>query len=228
VEIAAILRQLAADRALVSIGFDQTRDFVLTTLLRVDAEADELILDGAREPRFNRRLAEAARLLAITERQRVKIEFVIGPATLVDFEGAPALRAHLPATLVRRERRQLYRARVPLSRPLFVELLAISERPETAVRMRVHDISLGGVALISDAAQFCLRPGVVLPDFRLELPDVGAVLSDLEVRSSFSVIAGGGARANRACCKFVSLSARHAALVQRYINRLEAERKRHV
>jgi len=226
-EVAAILRQLAADRSLISIGAHQTRDFVLTTLLRVDTEADVLILDGARESRFNRRLAEAAQLQAITDHRRVKVEFLLGPALLIDFEGAPALRAHLPATLIRRERRQFYRARVPLSKPLGAKLNVIGGRPETEVQMRVLDISLGGIGLISDATQFSLRPGVVVPDFQLTLPEIGVIASDLEVRSSFSLTLGNGARANRACCKFLTLSTRHAMLIQRYINQLEAERKRH-
>lgn len=227
VEVAAILRQLAADHSLISIGADPARDFVLTTLLRVNAEADELILDGAREPSSNRRLAEAPQLLAITEHRRVKVEFLLGPALLIDFEGAPALRTHLPARLIRRERRQFYRARVPLSTPLAVKFHVIAERPETEVQMRVLDISLGGIGLVSHTTHFSLRPGVVIPDFKLALPDVGAIASDLEVKSSFSMTLGSGARANRACCKFLTLSARHAALIQRYINQLEAERKRH-
>ncbi|MCZ7563155.1 MAG: flagellar brake protein [Burkholderiales bacterium] len=225
-EIVATLRQLATDRALISIDADRARDFVLTTILDVDAEGDALVVEGGPDAAANRRLLGAESLFAVTEQGHVKVRFVIGPPRRVDYDGRPAFSVPLPASLVRLQRREFFRATAPVGRPLIARIPIVGDDPTSIVEFRVLDISVGGLGLLSQPPHVGLIPGTVIPAFRLQLPEIGAIECKLEVPSSFEMRLSTGVRANRSGCKFLDLPARMGALVQRYINKLQAEQRR--
>jgi c-di-GMP-binding flagellar brake protein YcgR len=91
--------------------------------------------------------------------------------------------------------------------------------------MPVSDISLGGVCLVGERAGSVLEPGTVLEDCRIALPDAGVIHTSMCVRNSYVVTLKNGASSRRTGCEFVKLGAQQEAMVQRYIIRLERERR---
>jgi len=67
--------------------------------------------------------------------------------------------------------------------------------------------------------------GDMLNDCRMMLPDEGLLLVTLSVRNQFDVSTRSGSRYVRLGCEFVNLSAQRLTVVQRYITRVERERK---
>jgi hypothetical protein len=63
------------------------------------------------------------------------------------------------------------------------------------------------------------------PNCRIELPEVGFVTATVKIRSVFEITLRSGARIKRAGCEFVKLPGPMSTLVQRYIIKVERERK---
>jgi c-di-GMP-binding flagellar brake protein YcgR len=60
---------------------------------------------------------------------------------------------------------------------------------------------------------------------RIDLPDVGTITATLRVRSVFEFTLRSGVRSKRAGCQFIDLPGPMMTLIQRYIIRVERERK---
>jgi c-di-GMP-binding flagellar brake protein YcgR len=89
----------------------------------------------------------------------------------------------------------------------------------------VIDISGGGLAVMVPPTGMLFKAGDVFPNCRIELPEVGIVIATLEVRNVFDVTLRSGAQVARAGCQFSNLPGPTLALVQRYIIKVERERK---
>ena len=85
--------------------------------------------------------------------------------------------------------------------------------------MRVMDISFGGVCLILEHRRTVVVPGTVLTGCKLELPQLGAVDSDLEVAYVDEISPESGWR--RLGCRFSGLSLPALERVRDYVTRLE-------
>ena len=94
------------------------------------------------------------------------------------------------------------------------------------VSLSLLDISGGGVGLMvaTDQAQL-LERGDTLNDCRLMLPDEGLLVTSLCVRNMFDVTTRNGTRYVRVGCEYQGMTSARLAMVQRYITRMERERK---
>ena len=70
-----------------------------------------------------------------------------------------------------------------------------------------------------------LSPGDVLHDCRIMLPGDALLNASLQVRNKFAVMTRTGYHFVRMGCEFLNLPAAKSGLVQRYIIRVERERK---
>jgi len=70
-----------------------------------------------------------------------------------------------------------------------------------------------------------LPSGAVLSDCKMTLPEEGLLVARLCVRNKFDVTTRGGARYVRVGCEFIDLPGARMSMVQRYITRIERERK---
>ncbi|TXI74209.1 MAG: flagellar brake protein, partial [Dokdonella sp.] len=88
------------------------------------------------------------------------------------------------------------------------------------------DISAGGIGLMASPTLAALLPrGTVLTDCKMTVPDEGLLVADLCVRNRFDVTTRGGSRYVRVGCEFMALPGTRMSMVQRYITRVERERK---
>lgn len=222
VEIAFILKAVMQAGEIVTAYFNEGKDFAITAVLAVDATTGAAILDASRDLVGNRRLMASKRIAFITSQDKVKIQFDVNAIAPIEFEGRPALRIALPDTLLKFQRREYYRVSTPITKPLKCVVPRADEAP---LSLTVIDISLGGVCLTGYSEGSVVEPGVALENCRLELADVGTLTTTLQVRNTFEIPLRNGLVSRRAGCMFLKLPPASEAMVQRYIIRLERDRR---
>lgn len=222
VEIAFILRAIMKSGALVTANLGQGKEFVVTAILEVDAERGRALLDSGSNPQLNERVLRGQQLTVVSMQDGVKVEFDVRRVEATSFEGRLAFQIPFPDSLVKLQRREYYRLPAPLRHPLKCQ---IAVKGGGITDTTVGDISLGGVSLLGEHAALKLEVGELFESCRIALPEVGIITAQLAVRSSFSITLKSGAVTRRTGCAFVELSPTQEAMIQRYIIRLERERR---
>ena len=221
-EILAVLRQVVAQGDLVTIYFNSGKDFLLTTLLAVNDR--ELLLDRGSSEEMNRRALETGKIFCITRHDKVKLQFILTGVRETQHEGRSVFSAALPETLLRLQRREYFRLRTPITRPLPCDIPVVMS--DGSVQIYPHDvidISIGGLSLQIDQVPFV--PDQEWPDCTLDLPQIGVINTTLRIVNIYETILRNGQPSLRAGCQFVDLPVTAQNLIQRYIVRMERERK---
>ncbi len=223
-EILQVLKALIEQMAQVTLFFNEGKDLLPTALIAVDQ--DGLVLDYGPSPDVNQRAQEADKLFAITSQDRVKVQFVLRGLKRIDYEGQPAFRAPFPESVLRLQRREYYRLTMPVTRPLVCQIPVTQANGQLKVLgFNAVDISGGGVALAFDAKSPSLALEVDFPGCVIDLPDVGRIVATLRVKAVLDITLRSGAQLQRAGCQFVNLPGPMLTLIQRYILKVERERK---
>lgn len=218
------LRSLLDAGARITVYFNEGKDFLLTTLLRVGD--DDLVLDYGGNEEMDRKALVAGKLFCAAQQGHVKIQFILHGFRKITHEGRPAFQADIPDSLLRLQRREFYRLTVPLLRPLRCSVpYAKPDGSMAEMEIKVVDISIGGLQVLSPPEGIGFKQGATFPGCRLELPEVGFVNTTLKVRGIFDATLRSGATVKRAGCEFVNLPGPMMTLVQRYIIKVERERK---
>jgi len=223
-EIVALLRQLRDKQVLVTLYYDQSAGFTVSNVLDVNEGFEELILDRTSDANVQRAIYASKQLVVVAFLDNVKLQFSVGTAEAVDYQGRPSFRVRLPQQLLRMQRRNSYRRQPPAMRPATC-LVPSPREPGQYESVRVLDLSVGGIALFVHPIQFDLPAEHNLENCYLDLPDVGQITVALRVRY---VDAQTGADGVRRCgCEFVDLSESAARMLQRYLNKLDAAARSH-
>ena len=223
IEIAALLRAVAESHIAVTVYFNQGAEFIVTNVLDVNPEFEELILDLGADDAANRRLLKSTRMTVVTFLDHIRLQFQAQRAEETTHEQLPALRIRLPEMLLRLQRRNFYRIRTPVAKPIAASFPDPADRGRR-VSLRIFDLSCGGVALVAGEGEIALEPGTILSDCRIDLPEVGVLNTALEVRNAAKHEEGARMNLRRYGCQFVGLAPALASAVQRYITRTERER----
>lgn len=222
-EIGFILERLADDGAQITIFFNEGKDMLLTTVVAV--EENDVILDFGASMDTNRKAQTVDRLFCVTQHDKVRVQFILRGLERIDYQGQPAFRAKIPDEVLRLQRREFYRLTMPLTRPLKCTLpIPEASGAVNILELNIVDISGGGLGL-SLPDTMVLNPDIVYKGCQFALPEIGTVSADLRVRSQFDIVLKSGARVRRAGCEFVKPSGPMLTLIQRYIIKVERERK---
>jgi c-di-GMP-binding flagellar brake protein YcgR len=223
-EIQFVLRSLNKATDLITAYFNEGNDFLLTTLLDVDDAG--IVLDYGASDEMNRKALAARKLILVATHDRVKIQFAVPGVEETEHEGRPAFRAPLPQKLLRLQRREYYRLMAPVANPLKCELTLRQEDGTTVtVEAQVLDISGGGIAVMTAPSGFEFSVGQHFKSCTLELPEIGTIHAGLRVCNLFDVTLRNGTRSKRCGCQFLNLSGAMVTMVERYIMKVERERK---
>jgi c-di-GMP-binding flagellar brake protein YcgR len=221
VEVAFILKAVMQAGQMVTAQCGEGRILLVTKILAVNRQANEVMLGAGKEDKTNAHLVDGRLVVFTTSQDRVKIQFQSTRASLVEFEGLPALRIAMPGTLLKFQRREYYRAdSSSLTRPVRCRL----RLPAGYVDAVVVDVSLGGVLLAGYPETVPMKPGAQFDDVRIDLGKAGAFSTSLVVRNVSEVSLRNGTLSRRAGCMFIHLPPRAEALLQRYIMSLDRER----
>lgn len=224
-DIMAVLRDVARSRSLVTVHFGAGHEALLTPLLGVDPKAGELVFDCSGSETMNSSVLKARKLLYYGLHDKVRIRFNTGPARLAQWQDRSAFAVPLPESMLRLQRRELYRVPAPVTRPVRC-IIPVEETDRMRhVEMRLHDISQGGVALVSQPGDFRFEPGMSFPNCRIVLPDAGNAVVMLEVVHVREEKLLNDKTVLRIGCKFVRPSMAALSLIQKQMMKLERELK---
>lgn len=222
-EIARVLRDLIRNNELLTAYYND-HDFLLTTLLGIEPDSARIYVDVSADENVNRRVLASERLVFVGRHHQVRVQFSAGGATLTQFEDGPAFAIPFPESVLRIQRREFYRLVTPLvARPQ----CQFTTEDGTTYAITILDISLGGIGILEPTAvrEDLWIPGTVIKNCQVDIPE-GRVVSDMEVRNRYSVPLPNGQVQTRVGCRFLHLEPRMNAELQRYIQRIELERRR--
>lgn len=223
-EILPVLRGLAEHVSQVTMVFNEGRNMVLTSLVSCDENG--LVLDFGASAEMNREALAADRLFCVSQLEKVKIQFILRGVNQVKVDGRPAFLAPLPDSVLRLQRREFYRLATPITQPLKCRIrVPEADGSSVMIEANVADISGGGVLLVGLPPDLPLEAGMELSGCSIELPEVGSIAFSTRLRRLTETVSRRGIRAKRAGCEFVKLSDPMARLIQRYIMKIERERK---
>ena len=222
VEIAFILRAIMKSSALVTAYLGAGKDFIVTAILAVNADSQSIIIDSGSNASLNERLLRLQQLSIVSSQDGVKVEFEVDRVEAASFEGRLAFRIPFPESLIKLQRREFYRLPAPVLNPLKCQIPTAGGGTAETV---VGDISLGGVSLMGEHAGLDLQLGTIYENCRILLPELGVIQTKLMVRNSFPMTLRNGVIIKRTGCAFLELPSPQQAMIQRYIIRLERDRR---
>jgi flagellar brake protein len=225
-EIVALLLNVMRKHTLVSIHFAEGKEFVLTSILDVDTVTGAVLFEYGADESANQRAVQSGKIVFVTREEGVKIQFMASKLEKAAFDGTRAFRIAVPEALLRIQRRQHYRLKTPIVNPVkcCVPVPAELGYSKRELQLTLHDISVGGVSLVSYPLDLKLSPTMVFPDCRLDVPAVGSIWVTLMVSNVFDVTLKNGNRSKRVGCRFIDLPRGDEAKIQRYIISVERER----
>lgn len=223
-EIVALLRQISEKNQLIRLLVKGEADVCVTSLLAVDPDHGTIVLDRSISPEQNARIVAAPRVMCETSLDKIRIVFSLQNLGETRFEGGVALRADLPATLIRLQRREFYRMPTPVTTPVLATIQLPADLGGGKAAFPLADISCGGIAILDNKHQLGNTIGATYRDCRVELPEIGAVSTSLQIRNALDMTLLNNKTTRRLGCQFVDISRGNMAAVQRYITRLERER----
>lgn len=224
-EIAFVLKALAQKGAMITVYFNGGNSFLLTSLNQINS--DSLIFDYGSDEEMNRRALQAEKLAFATTLDKVKIQFSLQGLRQTTYEGRKAFIGQLPETVLRLQRREYYRLTTPIANPIKVIVEAISPGgAKTPIEASMLDISGGGLGLMVPLTmEEIFRPGTTFRECRFTLPEEAPLVCSLLVRNAFPVTNKAGSQNLRIGCEYVDLPGTRLSAIQRYITRIERERK---
>lgn len=222
VEIAYILRAIQQKNELVTAYFNQGNDFILTSILHVDPDKGCLILDYGASETLNKRVVESNKIILVTALERVKVQFATDSMERTQHLGRDAFRLKFPAELLKLQRREYYRLATPVVNPV---KCVIPREDGGSAEMAISDLSLGGIAIIENQTDFKLETGNTFPGCKVVLPDIGTIVVAIQIRSVAEITLKNGSKSRRIGCQFLDVSAGSQAMIQRYIIKLDRERR---
>jgi len=224
-DIQAILRDIMQRNTLVTVYFDQGNKFILTSILAIDSENEEMIIDYGINEKLNQKALSAKRVTFVTSQNRIKVEFVCENIKKILFEGNDAFMVNLPDSLVRMQRRHFFRVTTPSVHPLKCVIPLPKDYEFETAEVTLLDISCGGIAVIDHHPSISFDPGTIFENCQILLPNVGTIITNIKVRNTYEITLRNGLACKRAGCEFIRLPANMFAMIQRYIVKLEQMQK---
>lgn len=220
-EIAQVLRAIGRQTEMVTAYFNHGNEFFLTAIIEADPNQSRLIVDCGSDEAVNARAVAAGKVMFVTSQERVKVQFSAPRLERVQYQGKPAFRAPFPVELLKLQRREAYRLAIPKGAPV---MCVIPDADGSRLELSVADISVGGVGLSGFPMSQPLEIGQQFSGCRIALEE-GMVVSTLEVRNIQELTLRSGNQVRRAGCQFIDAPAAHQAMIQRYIIRVDRERR---
>ncbi|MEI7967720.1 MAG: flagellar brake protein [Betaproteobacteria bacterium] len=221
-EIASILRAIMAEREILIARFLGGRYSFVTALLAIEPSRGFCVIDITRDPDLNERAASSNSVSFKSQQAGVTVQWEIEQLKLGEFQGGQAFYCPLPKSIFKFQRREFFRVQTPILKPV---KCSIPLEESKVLEVHVADISVGGVCLSGVPLEMSLETGMEYDGCKITLPDLGAILVTLQVRNSAEMPSRDNHTFRRAGCMFVRLPPGADSMIQRYIIRLERERR---
>jgi flagellar brake protein len=226
-EILGVLRAVHEQRRPVTVYFNGGSEYFQSRLISLNPRFEEMVFDIGTDTDFNEHFAASHAVVFVTSDHEVRVQFSAQEVELVMLDGQPAFRVRVPESLVRLQRRNFYRIVTPIAHPLLIQVPDASGMSgfNGRVSCRILDLSGGGASVLVPDDRLSARVGDWYEHCVLDLGAEGEVRATLEVRHTSEERINGRLRGIRLRCRFRSLGESGQQAVQRYIRRLEIERR---
>ena len=218
-EIQLVLQKIAKANSRIALYYSESNDFILTTLLGVDATG--LWLEQSQKTDVNTRLLQSDKLIFVSSHFQVKVQFVSDQATAATCQGQPAFFLKFPQSIFRLQRREYYRLTTPVAAPLLCVIPNNQVAKHHLHEVTIMDISGGGVGLTCTEQDAVLVPGHIYENCKIDLPEVGELSGTIEVKNLVLLSTPAGKTVRRAGCEFKNLDGTSTTLLQRYVTDMQ-------
>lgn len=219
-EIGHILRSIADSGALVALYAAGNQDFILSSIVALDVEQGYLLFEQGADSTFNQRLVNSASVTCATTSNHVHVQFTVQTLRPAMMGDRPVFQTAIPRSVIRMQRREYYRLPTSVMEPVTCTI-GTKFGP---LRMRATDISISGIGVGYDSRD-ALEIGRTYEDCVVVLPGALEFRVNLDVRNIYEALLPSGRRGQRAGCRFNNLGSSIETEIQRYIIRLERERR---
>ncbi|MGE8212125.1 MULTISPECIES: flagellar brake protein [unclassified Stenotrophomonas] len=219
-QIRHLLQAMIDQRAMVTVHPDGRDQSFPSAILEVDG--DSMVLDASPVPSVNNTAEAAAGLLCFGQVDKVTVRFQLHGHRRINREGHVAFEVELPDEVYHLQRREFYRLETPVGDSPYFEL----PDPEggTPIRLRVLDISAGGIALLLPPEQTLLNLQSRYTGM-LDIPESTPFSTALVVCNLRQQKQPNGVEMTRAGLRFSDLPRGADNTIQRYIFRIDRLRK---
>ncbi|CAN5372030.1 hypothetical protein BH11PSE11_BH11PSE11_31840 [soil metagenome] len=219
-EILNLLNDLILRREPVTLSFDDGKECYVTTLL--EARPKNLIFEQSPDEDANARLLKSRTSFFVARPDGIRVQFLGTQAKRMSWGGSPALSVPLPERMVRLQRQESYRILIPVAKALMVTLY--DQDGSSLGEWPLHDLSVGGVGatMIGEPR---LELGQTIARVSLLLPELGGIDCSVTLRHSTGLANDEVLLRYRIGLGFSGLLPAMRAAIQRYIIKLEQERR---
>lgn len=220
-EIVFQIKSLIKRGARISVVFQEGRQSFLTILLDVSARDGLFYFDIGGSKEINQAFLKAESCTFSTFVEGIRIQFSAKNSRETKLRGEPAFAAPIPNSMLRLQRRETFRLPLPSTKPFICRVLRGTPREEA---LTLHDISVGGVGILSttplDYTQL-----EKMENCWLDLRESGMIRCTLEVRYVSMTESRTGRPMWHMGCKFIDLPPADETSIQRFMAKIEAERR---
>lgn len=205
----------------ISVVFQEGRQSFLTILLGVSARDGLFYFDIGGSKEINQAFLKTESCTFTTFIEGIRIQFTAKNSRETKLDGEPVFAAPIPKSMLRLQRRETFRLQLPSTKPFICRVRRGTSREEA---LPLHDISVGGIGILSttpmDYAQL-----EILDNCWLDLRESGMIHCTLEVRYVATMESRTGKPVWHMGCKFVDLPPADETTIQRFMAKIEAERR---
>ena len=218
-EIERVLRDVMQDKGIVAAYGENGKDFLLTSIVAIEHKA--IYLGYGPDERLNVQLLAAKSVTFATTHNQVRVQFSCRNVERAVQGNENTFRVAMPEELLRLQRREYYRLVTSVVNPVKCLINADQGMLETVV----VDISIGGLGILAYQEGGELTAGRTYHGCRITLPGSGEFALSLSVCTTFEITLKNGRHTHRAGCKFIDLPPSVETEIQRYIIRIDRERR---
>lgn len=224
-EIASVLRDLQARRLTFTLYFLDDRYHVIGRVLGVNLDTRAVLVEHAAEGDLLHLLRNAPDITAVAFTDKVKLQFAIEGASAVMAGGVPALRANLPGTMMRLQRRNDFRVPTP-ARDAIRCTIVLDEKTDTRIDGKVVEMSCGGFGVEVDPGQLpAADTGTVFDSVELRLSRTDILSTRIELRH-VEPPREGAKPVERLGFAFKDLDGSSSKTIQKYVMSLDQRKRR--
>jgi len=225
-EILNILQIVMKRNMLTALHFDHNNDFILTSILAIDTELRQMVVDFGEIEKFSRVALHADKVTLVTSQDQSKIQFTCTAIKKIKFEKRNAFSIDLPESLLRIKKRQYYH--ITKSTPKLLKCIIPLPNEQNSditgiTGITVHDISCGGITLTERDSLVNLKCGTTYKNCRITLPGIGVLNIAIRVKNTYKVTLENGLNCKHAGCEFINLPQEMLEMIRQYISRLKQE-----
>lgn len=220
-EIIFELRGLIKHGERISVLFNEGKQTFLTVLMEVSENKNLLYFDVGGSNDINQRFLKAEQSTFVTYVNGIRIQFSAKQGVEAKLNGERVLAVPIPEAMLRLQRREMFRLQLPSIKPFTCRVKRGSPDEKN---LPLHDISIGGIGIRS-LQPLDFEQLEVLESCWIDLHEAGMLNLNLEVRYVNELENRNGKTLWQMGCKFLNLTPANETLIQRFMAKLEAERR---